>query len=324
MKPWGPLQWLLQKLPTGPLVVVGCLGAEERSVAVAQCLHEKGVRRLGVLEIRDTPQDAPDEYRERTERKIEANRRKFAAVDVTEEIRLDLLARDEQIVSAFGTLVGDLQGDATVILDISCTPKRFFFLMVKLAIKNRGIRTLIVTYTQAAGAGYTNEQLAGDPEEVRALPGFGPFHSEPEMLVVGLGFEPLGLSQLVGAYRDRRRDIEVLLPFPPGQPYSRRIWKSVDSLGLGGGSKLIHRVSAMDAFQTYSVIRDVAGHGTRKAPPALAPYGPKPMSLGMCLYALKTNAPVFYTQPRFYHPDYTVGSGEIWGYCLKSDGRRTF
>ena len=181
-----------------------------------------------------------------------------------------------------------------------------------------------MAYTQAGAGGYVQEHLAGDPEEVRAIPGFGPVRGEPEMLVVGLGFEALGLPQLIGEYRDREREVEVLLPFPPGQPYSRRVWRSLQSVGLGRGSKLIRRVSAVDAFGALGAIEDVVGPRRGRGAAALAPYGPKPMSLGMCLYAIRQEAAVLYTQPCFYHPDYTKGIGESWAYCLKRDGRRTF
>jgi len=266
--------------------------------------------------------DAESIYTERIDAKVAHNRAELrATLDVSEEATLGLFADDQEISDTLSRLLDDVGPDSDVVLDISCLPKRFFFLMVKLVLGMRRIETLIVTYTQAQGAGYTYDQLAGDPEDVKAIPGFVPVEDEPEMLVVGLGFEPLGLAQLIGEYRDRERDIRVLLPFPPGQPYSRRIWRSLHSLGLDGRNQ-IHRVSAMDSFESCSAIGSIA-EGQNTAP-ALAPYGPKPVSLGMCLYAIREMSPVFYTQPRFYHPEYTVGVGECWAYCLKMNGRRTF
>lgn len=62
----------------------------------------------------------------------------------------------------------------------------------------------------------------------------------------------------------------------------------------------------------------------------LAPYGPKPMSVGMAIYATMTESPVYYTQPKIYHPDYSAGISilngrpEIYTYCLKLGGRNLF
>ncbi len=266
--------------------------------------------------------DSPSPYTEQVESKVERNRERLGRIGtVSDEVELDLFADDQEIADTLEHLLRHVGLGAQVLLDISCLPKRFFFLMIKLALKMRNIESLLVAYTQAGDAGYTYEHLAGDPEDVKAIPGFAPMEDEPEMLVVGLGFEPLGLSQLIGEYRDRERDIRVLLPFPPGQPYSRRIWRSLLLLGLEG-EHAVRRVSAMDAFESCGAIENIAEG--RDIAPALAPYGPKPVSLGMCLYAIRRGSPVFYTQPRFYHPDYTVGVGACWAYCLKLDGRRTF
>ena len=268
--------------------------------------------------------DRQSDYSDRVEEKVANNRERLLAVDGGDVLDIDLFANDDEIANAFSRLLDEPRGDVDLVLDVSCVPKRFFFFMIKLALNERRVETLIVTYTQPGSGGYTYEPLAGDPEDVRAIPGFRPGHDDPEMLVVGLGFEPLGLPQLIGEYRDRQRDIEVLLPFPPGQPYSRRIWKSLQTLGLHNENRFVHRVGAMDAFETCRVIENVGARCDRSTPPALAPYGPKPMSLGMCLYALRRQAPVLYTQPRFYHPDYTIGIGESWGYCLKRGRRPTF
>ncbi len=320
MRPWGPIGWLLDRLPGERLVVAGCLASEERSIALPLIMVERGVREVGMLRVRD----APSHYTRKINENVAAHRARLGRRGIGREVDVELLTDDEGIVDAFWAAVGQPTQTVDLVLDITCVPKRFFFLMVKLAMKERRVGTLVVAYTQAREAGYTEARLAEDPDEVRAIPGFGPMHDDPEMLIVGLGFEPLGLGQLIGEYRDERRDIQVLMPFPPGQPYSRRIWRAYQALGLEGRYESIHRVSAVDAFDSERVIGEVARISGTGAPPALAPYGPKPMSLGMCLYALREDAQVLYTQPRIYHPEYTRGVGRTWGYCLKTGGRATF
>ena len=320
MKPWGPLEWLLGKVPIGQALVVGCVAAEDRCVAVLRAFRQKGALVNGMLRI----QDGPSEFRERVEAKTDANREILRRVGVGEERRVDLMADDAAIAHVFGEILDGSNGQRTLVLDISCMPKRFFFLILKLAFRERRFETVFVAYTQPEAGRYTSEHLAENPGPVDPLPGYSPLGREPDMLVVGLGFEPLGVRQPIDEYRDRKRRIEVLIPFPPGQPYSRRIWRALQRLDLGELDRRVHRVNALDAFGTYAKIGKMAATGAASIPPSLAPYGPKPMSLGMCLYALRENAPVFYTQPTVYHPDYTCGIGNSWGYCLKYQNRRFF
>ncbi|MFP3675336.1 hypothetical protein SB724_21205, partial [Bacillus sp. SIMBA_031] len=39
----------------------------------------------------------------------------------------------------------------------------------------------------------------------------------------------------------------------------------------------------------------------------LAAFGTKPVSLAMALFGIYYNAPVYYTQPTLYRPDYSTG-----------------
>jgi hypothetical protein len=52
----------------------------------------------------------------------------------------------------------------------------------------------------------------------------------------------------------------------------------------------------------------------------LAPFGPKPHSLGMILFALKHDRALIYSQPKSYNPDFSQGIGETWAYVVKWDG----
>jgi hypothetical protein len=59
-------------------------------------------------------------------------------------------------------------------------------------------------------------------------------------------------------------------------------------------------------------------------PLALAPFGPKPHTLGMALLAMKYDLAMHYTQPRVYHPDYSRGYGRTWAYVVKWNGRACY
>lgn len=328
MRPWGPLEWLLNKLPTETrgkaFRVLGGVGSEERCKAIPALCAKRGYSGIVLVNVVDPPSRFSAEIAQKTAAHVaEIEETLRGPLMVT---RADLLCGDEVIVGCLDAALGGTSDPLELWLDISCLPKRFFFLLIKLAMRSPQVETLVVTYTQPAAGGYTEEHLAEDPEPVTPLPGYGPVAQDPERLVVAVGFEALGLPQLLSEYRDRRREIEILMPFPPGQPYSRRIWDTIRSVGHAGDASAIRRVSAIDAFAAYDELR--FGGGGRMpaeaAPPALAPYGPKPLSLGMCLYALRHDAPVFYTQPKLYHPKYTQGIGSMWGYCVKVKGRPVF
>lgn len=319
MKPWGPLDWLLGKLQLDPIIVIGCLGCEDRSVAVPLHLRDVGIDVVNMLRV----DDGRTRFQERVEAKTARNRGALGRAGVQSDLTIGLMAGDAAIERAFRSLVKTDRCELAVVLDISCLPKRFFFLMLKLAMQDPRIRSLVVAYTQPERGRYTYEHLASDAEAVQPIPGYSPTGYDVEMLVVGLGFESLGLPLWIDDYKEKQR-LEVLIPFPPGQPYSRRIWRTLEELDLVRRDKRVHRLNALDAFETYAKVSDLTGAKVQKTRAALAPYGPKPMSLGMCLYALKHNAPVLYTQPRTYHPDYAEGIGDSWGYCLKYGGRRSF
>jgi len=320
MRPWGSLEWVIAKTPRAGSrrTLIGCIGFEERSTAVPRLMYGHGVRDINLF----TVTDPPSRYSARIAEKIATNTETLweAKVCDTRPIStLSLFALDEEI-AAIAQPVRD--GTETELwLDITSMPKRFFFLLVKLALNTPSVSSLFVTYSQPAPGRYTREHLAEDPEMPQPLPGFGPLASDLDRLVVAVGFEPLGLSQLLGDYRDRKRDIYFIVPFPPGQPYSRRVWSTIHNIGFPGDHR-VRRVPALDTFGCVDVLTTLtseADHGNV----ALAPYGPKPISLGMCVYAARTGAAVFYTQPRVYHPDYTVGIGKTWAYCLRLAGRDT-
>ena len=321
MKPWGRLDWLIGKLPPSDIRdtrVVGCLSAEERCVGAPGLLSSRASR-IRLIDV----VDPPNRYTAEIERKKADHSSRLSSAHGLQVEQTALLASDDEIAHSLEAIIGADQL-INLCLDISCLPKRFFFLLIKLAVSDPRVSTLIVTYTQPSAGGYTEEHLAEDPEPSIPLPGFGPVTGEPERLIVGVGFEALGLPLLLDEYRDRKRQVVVLLPFPPGQPYSRRIWDTVRGIAHPGHGPSIHRVSAIDAFGVYGELVSIDGVATATIGSALAPYGPKPMSLGMCLYAIDRNCPVFYTQPRLYHPNYTLGIGATWGYCIKRDGAATW
>lgn len=319
MEPWGQLEWLVPKLldrANTPVKLIGCISPEDRSTAVPTKLEfSEGL--LLVVE------DAPSRYSAKAARKVANNRRLLEGANVTFR-SLSLFAPPADLESALAKFLRD--PECLLVIDMTSLPKRFFFFLLKLTLRRKRLAGLCVTYTQPEAGGYADAPLAEDAIEPAELPGYSLQKSEPSTVIVSLGFDTLGLDALLDDFRNYREvDVKFLLPFPPGQPYSRRIWRSVFSLGNppeGAGAARV--VSAIDAFDAYRALMQIApGNSSRfkNAPPALAPFGPKPVSLAMCLYAIKFGSPVYYTQPSVYNPDYSVGIGASWAYCLRLGNR---
>ena len=327
--PWGPLDWLVSKdqALSQNLLCLGALSFEERSVAVPVFANRIADSKIWLLRI----DDPPSNHSTAIQAALVLRRDALAAQNVRyTEVGADLLATDQEIADAFCATVADMprpRGPVSLWLDISSMPKRYFFLVLKLALANSDIETVLVTYSQPAPGGYVDAHLAEDPDDLRPLPGYTSI-GEPSTLVVAVGFESLGLPQFLDEYRDKHRRIVVFIPFPPGQPYAQRIWQTVQHLGLSTQGPDSHRVATLDAFETVRQLEAVfAVEQAKSAHPesvsvALAPYGPKPVSLGMCLFAIERDAAVFYTQPKCYHPAYTRGTGDSWAYLVKFRGNR--
>ena len=218
---------------------------------------------------------------------------------------------------------------AHVILDISSLPKRFFFPICKLLLRSNTIRTLIVTYT--APIRYSSEPLAEDFQDWRALPLFsGSEDAEnPEVLVVNVGYLAMGLPDQI-EHGSPRMDVKLLFPFPNAPASYQRTWQFLQSIeqNLRGAATQMKHVHAMDVSDAFDHLVSLSGNGAKRV--LLAPYGPKPISLAMCIYAVLTESPVFYTQPRVYNPQYSYGiktfngSYETYAYCLRVDGREFY
>ena len=86
---------------------------------------------------------------------------------------------------------------------------------------------------------------------------------------------------------------------------TRQFLQSVEH-NLGGASTQVNHVNGMDVSDSFEHICSLSEHGNRQV--KFAPYGPKPTSLAMCIYATLQKSPVFYTQPRVTIPITRMGS----------------
>ena len=328
-RPWGHIDWLRDRLSARGWSLLACCGSEDRSVALANYLGRDWFREVKIVTIHD-PQPL---NRTAHERRV-ADRRECLETNGYEsrEIHdMDLLAGLDDKMSFVSQLKD--KGARALIIDITSFPKSWFFPLIRQVLRDDQFRDVVVTYT--SGGRYSNE-LSQNLVPLRMIPGFFAENSrrEHDSIIVGIGFEPLGLIQMLGGQVSGK--IKLIFPFPPGPPGHRRNWmfvKKIEDLtkeGVIGEADIVH-IDMYDCPQVFDALCKMTDHGQDTA--AIAPYGPKTVSLAMCLFALAVkgaglpDVPAYYLQPLRYDIDYTSGirmrgsAPDITGYCLRLDGR---
>lgn len=326
-RPWGPLQWLLPKLPVQQWGLLGVLGTEDRCTAVlTEMLPQIGARRF--LKIMD-PDVSPGGAIDRRLDEIQA--RLSSAGTAHHDVRtVDLIETIDKMREEFALFLTN--SGPNIVIDITSMPKWWSFPLIRFLLEDRRVETLIVTYTSAQSYG---QRLSSDPRALGALPTFdGPRISDRyEQVVIGVGFAPLGLRDLVQYNLGK---IRYIFPFPPGPPNFFRNWQflrvleeEVENRALSAEDRW--HVHMYDVPSAFDALCRATQYGQQSC--ALAPFGPKTLSLAMCLYALAAERSgrdpvhVFYSQPQRYAIDYTTGIGtvagatDIKGYCLRISGR---
>jgi hypothetical protein len=326
-KPWGPLDWVVRKLPGRRWSLLGCLGPEERSLAVWSYLRSASIGHRAVF-VDIAP--SVSRYQSEHHQQMQARRGELQAIGVPSEplVNIDLFANGSEIVAIadeFARTCG-----SHVILDVSSFPKRFFFAFVKRLLSSSSIESLVATYTLPLA--YDPATLSEDHLPFAHLPLFGP-RGVPEprvdVVIVGAGFMKLGLAELLEPYKQGVA-IKTLLPFPPGLPSFHRNWEFIREMKsiLPEALDFPMRIGAFDCPDTFQHLKEITNQGTINA--ILAPFGPKPMSLAFCLFAIATNSVVYYTQPTVYNPFYSTGirwwNGKLgsYAYCLRLNGRNLY
>ncbi len=314
------LPWVLSHCPTLQWSLLGCLSVEERCLATWESVRQSvALSSTYLAEVIDPP----SRFQLETDARLKARRDAFvnsggAGNDIRQHA---LFARTGEIIQLVENVVASSSGH--ILLDMTCLPKRYFFPACRLLLQDASVRTLIVTY--ATPIRYSHSALAEDFQEWRALPLFSGNSDTPEILIVNVGHHPMGLPDQI-EHGSPRMDVKLLFPFPNApESYhlTRQFLRSVEHNLRGAGTQIKH-VNGMDVSDSFEHICSLSEQGGKRV--LFAPYGPKPTSLAMCIYATIKDSPVFYTQPRVYNPDYSHGtktvngSSQIYAYCLRLDG----
>lgn len=329
-RPWGYLQEVIARLEKKEQWdIIGAVSFEERCTGAQEVLYEsKSLRNKLIFKINDPPSGYTDDVIRKTNTHIN-NFRKIGALD-GDIYEMDLLDPAGIVVAKVREFID--ASDGNLILDISSLPKRFFFPCLKLALASPKIRNLISAYSIPLR--YTSDTLASDTDPMSSFPLFSSPHvvsDEPEIIIIGVGYLPFDLQglrqQLSG-----KVPTKVIFPFPPGPPSFQRNWQFLmDIFGENQSESIPEpiRVDARDASYAFDIIDDLTLKGKLGA--YLLPFGPKPHSLAMALHCLRSQKDhIFYTQPKAYHYDYSIGIKrigelpEVYGYCIKLNSKNLY
>lgn len=323
-RPWGSVDWVLSLSSPKQWRFIGAIGTEDRSLCSWEQMRGKGVL-AGELfaEIHDVDSD---KYRSRNQAAFLARRGEFLLKggQLSTIRRIDLMAEWFRIQEF--SQEAEAAG-ASLILDISSLPKRFFFPILRTLVASARVRNLLATYTSPAS--YADDApLYEDIEPWKAMTGFGGSRNNPELWIVSVGFLVESLKQYVGD--NSREKMKLLIPFPAPLSALRRTWQSIASLeqGLSDDRFEKYRVDTLDMSAAFDRIRSLAGHQPKTL--AFAPFGPKPTSAAMCLYAIQQDSSIHYPQPTIYHPNYSMGirrddpATAVSAYWIKHEGESLY
>jgi hypothetical protein len=299
-------------------LTIGCLSFEQRCTGTPLRFWSRYGDRAGLhlLTLTDPSDGIPDYSKEREEKAAGVRWAKIAG---------DLMATEDELLSQLSELLA--RSPATVVLDITALPKRYFCFYLRRLMYTPQVRNLIVTYTDAGEAGYTPEHLAEDVMSATTFPGFaGRYSMKQDYLVISIGFEALGLRPLIlSLYRERNVNLRVVLPFPAPIETVRRQWNTLREIMEDDPANLVMaHVAVAATWDTELVYDQLVRWSDQGEVLTFAPYGPKPHTLAMALFAMKNDLSLWYTQPKVYHPDYSLGMGKTRWYLMKWDGVQCF
>lgn len=320
-RPWGLLPWVMNKSPHVEWYLLGSLSTEERCLTTWQSLQTNS--RLGgsyFAQVLDPPSPRYDQVRSQKlmDRRSDFDSHGGSASTIHTH---ELFEKTGDTIQWIENFIAEAAPN--VIVDITSFPKRFFFPIIKKMLKNDTIENLIVTYTVPKA--YPTEDLAENFETWRPLPLFAGKLEHPTRLIINVGYLAMGLpEELEQAGPDRL--VKLIFPFPDSPASYVRNSGFVRTIekNLRPERVELRRVGVNDVPDAFDHLLMWTEDG--REPALMAPYGPKPISLAMCIFATLTDSAVYYTQPRTYNPNYSIGVSyregvpETYAYCLRLAG----
>ena len=212
------------------------------------------------------------------------------------------------------------------LVDITCMPSYFYFQLIRHLMEDTTFKDLIVLYTKPQDYP-KHEPLKVSPFDKTKpdfLPPFGTFTVREELLegkkkatwIVGVGFDYDSVKNAERIKDTVKIDkTRLVIPFPAYRPeYVVRTMK--ENKNLLKGDESFSYAPADNPFRTFHQIEDLMG-GNRDF--VLSAFGPKPMSLGFCIAAIKYDLPVIHVQATNYNPDFSRGISDTYVFWLKHE-----
>ena len=340
IRPTGSIQWLLPKLDLASRwTILGTISAEERWMAAATECRKLAVNsEVRFLRIAPGQTSGSVDWVLETKRQISANSKVALSCFGAGSVPYDsvLNAIDHDIIELSGRIANDCSPN--VVLDVSTMPKRFFFPILTRLCEHTQIQTLVVTNTTPIE--YAKE-LAGDAEEWRSLPIYcgENFEATSDVtLIIGVGYHPFRVQEILERSRAQRLGIKLILPFPSLHPGWIENWKFVHSIVTEWSTATaripVVRVPVQDVSLAFDALRQHSQDG-KAAAVIMAPFGPKALSVAMSLLGVARGlkglpTEIGYTQPQRYNPDYSKGIAaedgipRVTGFCVRLNGRNLY
>jgi hypothetical protein len=327
-RPWGNIRWLMSKIDiVKKWTFCGCISAEDRCLAAYNEL-----KKLNLIDksFFSTVRDPESEFSNIINSQIEQYRSKITyknnGININE---FDLLYDNYTLIYEYIHEVINIS-KGNIVLDISCFPKRFFFPFIKFMFSNDKIHNLIITSTIPIK--YKLGRLADNYAQWDTIPFFADLDEKKkkDIVLLGVGHMPMSSLEPIQDICASSR-LQLLFPFP-GHPQSFKLtWHFVFEIKRILQNKddvIISHINAVDVSEVFDKLLTETDNGS--ASTLLAPYGPKPFSLAMAIFASRFQSPVYYTQPKLYYPNYSIGITQrngvpsIIAYCLKLRGNQLY
>ena len=324
---------MIQAADVGRWVFLGCVSMEYRSVvALQQSRKAVDISDLLMFSIADSRKSR---FFDKCMKLTRTHRDLLLKQGVSPAV-----FREHELLEPFGSIQSaideflDKSVGENLMFDISSMPKKLFFFVVKRAMQRRSrFDNIVAVYSEPER--YSNEPLAENPQQWSTLPGFDGPRRLPERkkrkIVIAMGFEPLGLPDLVVQGEFAGVETHLLFPFPTPPDRIRKNWEFARELFPERSAFLeFQHVDGWNIPDVFDLLSTIGAGGQTQL--TLAPYGPKPISLAMALYAGRHDTgpnatAVYYTQPTAYNPEYSAGVRKIGGldgihcYAIKRLGK---
>jgi hypothetical protein len=312
-------------------IFVGCISFEDRCLSsfksIAPLLNKRNS--FFIFDIED---DLSSDlfWKEKCQQKTRDNWEKMRQIqsraDVsgqTSENEFKISSRKEDFLKIIDRIKklrknDSKQGGIRCFFDMTCIPSYFGMQILKSLLENNVIKDLFVLYTKPEG--YDKGILKTSPRDA-VTPEFLPFFkrngldNDKKRWLICLGFDH---DSIRNAERIRSESIGIekiigIIPFPGYKPeYSKRT--ILENKGLFFDKFDFRYVAADNPFRAYSLLKDLVS-GNKNF--IFSTFGPKPISIGLCLAAMKEQIPILHVQAISYNPDFSFGEGEKLVFNLK-------